>query len=146
MRPITKLKLTEEQVSELEFIIKHDKKYRVRNRANAIIYKSKSYKVDKISEMLGVKPQTVYLWLREFGKEGIKSLYEKKGKGRKSLLKIEDSEEIKALVINQPSLRIANARIREKLNIYMHNVTLSRFLKKNQIQLQASSETTSKEA
>ena len=96
--------------------------------------------------MLDVKPQTVYLWLREFGKEGIKSLYEKKGKGRKSLLKIEHSEEIKALVINQPSLRIANARIREKLNIYMHNMTLSRFLKKNQIQLQASSETTSEEA
>ncbi len=135
MRPITKLKLTEEQVAELELIIKQDKRYRVRNRANAILYKSKNYKVDEITKMLGVKPQTVYVWLREFGKEGIKSLYEKKGKGRKSILKIEDSEEIKALVINQPSLRIANAKIRETLNIYIHNVTLSRFLKKNQIQL-----------
>jgi transposase len=135
MRPITKLKLTEEQESKLALIIKQDIRYRVRNKANAIIYKSKSYKVEEIAKVLDVKPQTVYLWLREFRKEGIKSLYEKKGKGRKSLLKIEDSEEIKALVINQPSLRIANARIREALNIDMHNVTLSRFLKKNKIQL-----------
>jgi transposase len=146
MRRITKLKLTEEQEAELELIIKQDTRYRVRNRANAIIYKSKSYKVEEISEMLGVRPQTVYLWIREYEKEGIESLYEKQGKGRKSILKLEYTEEIKALVINQPSLSIANARIREKLNIYMHNVTLSRFLKKNKIQLYTSSEETSQEA
>jgi transposase len=146
MRPISKLKLIEEQEAELELIIKQDTRYRVRNRANAIIYKSKSYKVDEIAKILSVRPQTVYLWIREYEKEGIESLYEKQGKGRKSILKLEYTEEIKALVINQPSLSIANARIREKLNIYMHNVTLSRFLKKNKIQLYTSSEETSQEA
>ena len=135
MRLITKIKLSKDEEAELELIIKQDTRYRVRNRANAILYKSKSYKVEEITEILRVRPQTVYLWIREFKKEGIKSFYEKKGKGRKSILKMEYAEEIKALVINEPSLTVANAKIREKLNIYMHNVTLSRFLKKNQIQL-----------
>ncbi len=143
MRKANTLIITEKQEAELEFIIKQDTRYRVRNRANAIIYKSKSYKVEEIAKILSVRPQTVYLWIREFEKEGVASFYEKKGKGRKGILKEEYTEEIKALVINQPSLTIANARIREKLNIYMHNVTLSRFLKKNQIQLYTSSEETS---
>ena len=143
MRKANTLIITEKQEAELEFIIKQDTRYRVRNRANAIIYKSKSYKVEEIAKILSVRPQTIYLWIREFEKEGVASFYEKKGKGRKGILKEEYTEEIKALVINQPSLTIANARIREKLNIYMHNVTLSRFLKKNQIQLYTSSEETS---
>ncbi len=143
MRKANKLTITEKQETEIKLIIKQDRRYRVRNRANAIIYKSKCYKVEEIAQILSVRPQTVYLWIREFEKKGIESFYEKKGKGRKSILKAEYSEEIKALVINQPSLTIANARIREKLNIYMHNVTLSRFLKKNQIQLYASSQETS---
>ncbi len=143
MRKANKLTITEKQETEIKLIIKQDSRYRVRNRANAIIYKSKCYKVEEIAQILSVRPQTVYLWIREFEKKGIESFYEKKGKGRKSILKVEYSEEIKALVINQPSLTIANARIREKLNIYMHNVTLSRFLKKNKIQLYASSKETS---
>ena len=143
MGKIKKLIITEKQKAELELIIKQDTRYRVRNRANAIIYKSKSYEVEEIAKILTVRPQTVYLWIRKFEKEGIESLYEKKGKGRKRILNEEYTEEIKALVINQPSLTIANARIREKLNIYMHNVTLSRFLKKNKIQLYTSSKETS---
>ena len=139
MRKANKLTITEKQETEIKLIIKQDSRYRVRNRANAIIYKSKCYKVEEIAQILSVRPQTVYLWIREFEKKGIESFYEKKGKGRKSILKAEYSEEIKALVINQPSLTIANARIREKFNIYMHNVTLSRFLKKNKLQLYASS-------
>jgi transposase len=104
------------------------------------------YKVEDIAKLLNVRPQTVYLWIREFKKEDIASFYEKKGKGRKGILKVEYANEIKALVINQPSLTRANARIREKLNIYVHNVTLGRFLKKNKIQLYESSQKTSQKA
>jgi transposase len=77
----------------------------------------------------------VYLWIRNYEKEGIASLYDKEGKGRIGILTSEYEEEIKALVLNQPSLSVANARIREKLNLYVHNETLRKYLKKNQIQL-----------
>ena len=146
MRKPNKLTITENQEKAITLIIKQDKRYRVRNRANAILYKSMDYKVEDIAKLLNVRPQTVYLWIREFEKEEIASFYEKKGKGRKGILKLEYANEIKALVINQPSLTRANARIREKFNIYVHNVTLSRFLKKNKIQLYESSQKTSQKA
>jgi transposase len=122
-------------IEEIETIIKRDVRYRVRNRANAILYKFKLYKVEEIAKLLKVRPQTVYLWIRKYEKDGIESFYDKKGRGRKETLKVAEVEEIKALVLNQPSLTVANAKIREKLNIYVHNETLRQYLKKNKIQL-----------
>jgi len=133
MGKIKEIVITNSEEIEIETIIKYDDRYRVRNRANAILYKFQSYEVKEISKILNVRPQTVYLWIRKFEEDGISSFYDKQGRGRKGLLKAEYAEEIKALVINQPSLSVANAIIREKLNIYVHNETLRKYLKKNQI-------------
>ncbi len=133
MGKIKEIVITNSEEIEIETIIKYDDRYRVRNRANAILYKFQSYEVKEISKILNVRPQTVYLWIRKFEEDGVSSFYDKQGRGRKGLLKAEYAEEIKALVINQPSLSVANAIIREKLNIYVHNETLRKYLKKNQI-------------
>ena len=135
MGKIKEIVITNSEEIEIETIIKYDDRYRVRNRANAILYKFQSYEVKEISKILNVRPQTVYLWIRKFEEDGVSSFYDKQGRGRKGLLKAEYAEEIKALVINQPSLSVANAIIREKLNIHVHNETLRKYLKKNQIQL-----------
>jgi len=142
MGKIKKIKITEQEEKELESIIRKDERYRVRNRANAILYKYKAYAVEDIAKLLNVRPQTVYLWLRKYEREGIASLYDKEGKGRIGILTSEYEEEIKALVLNQPSLTVANARIREKLNLYVHNETLRKYLKKNKIQLYTGSKET----
>ena len=139
MGKIKEIVITNSEEIEIERIIKYDDRYRVRNRANAILYKFQSYKVEEIARILNVKPQTVYLWIRKFEQDGIASFYDKEGRGRIGILKAEYAEEIKALVINQPSLTVANAIIREKLNIYVHNETLRKYLKKNKIQLYPSS-------
>lgn len=143
MGKIKEIVITNSEEIEIERIIKYDDRYRVRNRANAILYKFRFYEVKEIAKILNVKPQTVYLWIRKFKKDGIASFYDKEGRGRIGILKVEYSEEIKALVINQPSLSVANAIIREKLNIYVHNETLRKYFKKNQIQLYARSKETS---
>ncbi len=143
MGKIKEIVITNSEEIEIETIIKYDDRYRVRNRANAILYKFQSYEVKEISKILNVRPQTVYLWIRKFEEDGVSSFYDKQGRGRKGLLKAEYAEEIKALVINQPSLSVANAIIREKLNIYVHNETLRKYLKKNQIQLYTRSKETS---
>ena len=143
MGKIKEIVITNSEEIEIETIIKYDDRYRVRNRANAILYKFQSYEVKEISKILNVRPQTVYLWIRKFEEDGVSSFYDKQGRGRKGLLKAEYAEEIKALVINQPSLSVANAIIREKLNIYVHNETLRKYLKKNQIQLYAHCKETS---
>ena len=142
MGKIKKIKITEQEEKELESIIKKDERYRVRNRANAILYKCKAYAVEDIAKLLNVRPQTVYLWLRKYEQEGLESLYDKEGKGRIGILTSEYEEEIKALVLNQPSLTVANARIREKLKLYVHNETLRKYLKKNKIQLYTGSKET----
>ena len=146
MGKIKEIVITNSEEKEIERIIKYDKRYRVRNRANAVLYKCRLHKVEDIAKILNVKPQTVYLWIRKFKKDRIASFYDKQGRGRIGILKKEYSEEIKALVINQPSLTVANAIIREKLNIYVHNETLRKYLKKNQIQLYTSSKETSQKA
>jgi len=142
MGKIKKINITEQEEKELESIIRKDERYRVRNRANAILYKCKAYAVEDIAKLLNVRPQTVYLWLRKYEQEGLESLYDKEGKGRIGILTSEYEEEIKALVLNQPSLTVANARIREKLNLYVHNETLRKYLKKNKIQLYTGSKET----
>ena len=146
MRKPNKLTVTENQETEIRLIIKQDKRYRVRNRANAILYKTQSYAVEEIAQLLNARPQTVYLWIRKFEKDGIESFYDKEGRGRRRILTNEYEEEIRKLVLNQPSLSVANAQIQEKLNIYVHNETLRRYLKKNKVQLYPSSEETSQEA
>lgn len=142
MGKIKELEITRSQEVEIGAIIKQDSRYRVRNRANAILYKFRSYDVEEIAKILNVKSQTVYLWIRKFEQDGIESFYDKKGRGRIGILKVEYAQEIKALVLNQPSLTVANAKIREKLNIYVHNETLRKYLKKNKIQLYTSSQKT----
>jgi len=46
--------------------------------------------------------------------------------------------EVKKLAINSPSIPMTNAKIREKLNIYISNSTLKNYLKKTQIDLYTS--------
>lgn len=138
MGKIKELLIAKKEQEQIKSIIKEDERYRVRNRANSILYNYNGYKVKDIANLLNVKPQTVYLWIRKFEEDGMSSFYDKEGRGRKSILNPYE-EEIKALVNNQSSLRVANAKIQKKLNIYVHNETLRKYLKKNKIQLYTSS-------
>lgn len=133
-----KIKLDDEIRQELEEVAKKDARYRVRKRANAILYKSKGYKTKNIAEILEVRDETVYEWFSKYEKEGIESIYDKKGRGRKPILKNEHKEQIKELAINGVSVPSINAKVKEFLNIDVHNETLRNYLKKTQIQLYTS--------
>ena len=54
-------------------------------------------------------------WFRNFKKDGIQSLYEKSGRGRKSPLRDLNIDDVKAIAINCPSVPIVNAKIRDYL-------------------------------
>ena len=140
-----KLKIDEMTIEAIRSIIKEDTRNRVRKRASAILYKSQEYSVKEIAKMLEVRGEAVYEWLAKYKAEGIESFYDKKGKGRKQIIKDSDAERIRALVINCPSVPIANAKIKEKLNIFVHKDTLRNYLKKTQIILHEGKKKTSKE-
>jgi transposase len=144
MGRVKQLKIDKNTTDKIESIIKDDKRYRVRNRANAILLKSQSMPVSNIAKLLKVRIEQIYKWIKKFENIGIDSFYDKPGRGRKPLLKDVNPETVRELVINLPSVAVANAIIKEKLNIYVHNETLRCYLKKTQINLHKSKKDTTK--
>ena len=140
MGRIKKLKIDESTIEIIREIMKEDNRYRVRKRANAILYKSQEYSVKEIGRILEVRADTVYEWICKYELEGIESFYDKQGRGRKSILEDSDADKIRELVINCPSVPVANARVQEELKIFVHNNTLKNYLKKTKIELHKSKE------
>ncbi len=143
MKNITNL--TEKTVDELNNIIKFNEKFRARKRAEAILLSYKGKTVNEIIGILDLQKQAVWKWFRNFEKNGIESLHEKPGRGRKSPLRDLNIDEVKAIAINCPSVPIVNAKIREKFNIKVSNETMRKFLKNLQIKLDSSKKSTTKE-
>lgn len=131
MRPQIKLELTKEQVTQLKRIIKTEKKYRTVQRSQALLLRYKGISVADISFTLNVRAETVYTWIKNYRKDGIDSLYEKKGRGRKSIFKDIPEDEIKELVNTKASIPIINANIKDKYNINVSNESVRKFIKKN---------------
>jgi transposase len=142
MGTIKELKIDEAIIEIIREIIKEDSRYRVRKRANAILYKSQEYSVKEIAKILEVRDETVYEWICKYEAEGVESFYDKQGRGRKTILKDSDADKIRELVINSPSVPVANAKVREKLKIFVHDNTLKNYLKKTKIEFHKSQENT----
>ena len=136
------LNLTTKAREELENIIKYSDKFRTRKRAEAILLINKGKTVKEVVELLDLKRQALWKWIRNFKKDGIECVHEKPGRGRKSLLRNLNIDEVKAIVINCPSVPIANAKIREKYGIKVSNETMRKFLKNLQIKLDSSKKST----
>lgn len=143
MKNITNL--TQKTIEELNNIIKFNEKFRARKRAEAILLSHKGKTVNEIIEILDLQKQAVWKWFRNFEKDGIQSLHEKSGRGRKSLLRDLNIDDVKAIAINCPSVPIVNAKIRAKFNIKVSNETMRKFLKNLQLKLDKSKESTAKE-
>ena len=77
MGTIKELKIDETIIETIREIMKEDKRYRVRKRANAILYKSQEYSVKEIAKILEVRADTVYEWICKYEIEGIESFYDK---------------------------------------------------------------------
>jgi transposase len=132
------INLTPKIIEDLNYIIKFNEKFRARKRAEAILLSYKGKTVNEIIDILDIKHQAIWKWIRNFEKDGIESLHEKPGRGRKSPLRDLNIDEVKAIAINCPSVPIVNARIRDKFNIKVSNETMRKFLKNLQIKLDKS--------
>lgn len=131
MRPSIKLELNKEQIDQLKSIIKNEKKYRTTQRAQALLLRYKGIAVADISFALNVRIETVYIWIKNYKNVGIDSLYEKDGRGRKSIFKDIPKDELKELVNTKASIPIINANIKNKYDIEVSNESVRKFVKKN---------------
>ena len=131
MRPSIKLELNQEQIDQLKSIIKNEKKYRTTQRAQALLLRYKGISVADISFALNARTETVYIWIKNYKNVGIDSLYEKDGRGRKSIFKDIPKDELKELVNTKASIPIINANIKNKYDIEVSNESVRKFVKKN---------------
>ena len=131
MGKIKKLILNENEIIKIEDIIKNDHRYRVRKRATAILLRSKEIRVQEMVVILKIRAEQIYKWISKFKKDGVNSFYDKPGRGKKAILRDSQIDTIKEIVINQPSIRLANMQLKEKLNINVADITLLRYVKKN---------------
>jgi transposase len=131
MRPSIKLELNKEKIDQLKSIIKNEKKYRTTQRAQALLLRYKGISVADISFALNVRIETVYIWIKNYKNVGIDSLYEKDGRGRKSIFKDIPKDELKELVNTKASIPIINANIKNKYDIEVSNESVRKFVKKN---------------
>ena len=82
--------LDEEIIKELEMIVKEDKRYKSRYRAQAILLSNQGKTVNELADIFGCKIRTIYRWFDRFEAEKVEAVFELKGRGRKPILTIED--------------------------------------------------------
>jgi transposase len=83
-----------------------------------------------IAFALNVRTETVYEWIKRFKTNGLESLFDKEGRGRKSIFKDIPKDEIKKLIDTKASVSIINANIKEKYGISVSNESIRKFIKK----------------
>lgn len=127
--------LDEETIKKLEKIVKEDKRYKNRYRAQAILLSNQGKTVNEISNIFECKIRTIYGWFNRFEEKGIEGISELKGRGRKLILTIEEDEErVKEylrqnLTIDEICIAFEKEFIDGKNKIVTKG-TLKRFLKK----------------
>lgn len=121
--------LTAEQRTELEHGYQHGKQHCFRRRCHMILLKSQGHTAKHIATIVGGCEVVVNTWLDRFEQEGIESLRNKPGQGKKSILDSTDRACIEEAVRNnRQQLKRARVEAQEALGKTFSVKTLKRFL------------------
>ena len=125
------IELTKEQREELEKGYRTGQPHSFRARCQMILLKSEKRTSLELVSILGSCEMTINNWLKRYAKSGIEGLRTRSGRGRKSILKAEDLETVKAQV-KESRQRIAQAQaeLETSLGKKFSRSTLKRYLKK----------------
>jgi transposase len=131
MGKIKVIELSKGQRIELENGYKNGKSHSFRQRCQIILLKSEKRTSLEIKSILGCCEMVVNNWLSRYETEGIKGLQTRVGRGRKTILKEVDLEQVKAAVKeNRQRISLARAELEESLGKQFSLNSLKRFLKK----------------
>jgi len=84
------IQLKQETTIQLQEVIKIDKRHKSRMRAQALLLSNQGKKITEIVDIIGYSQRTLYRWFDRFNDENMNSVHELLGRGRKSLLNIEE--------------------------------------------------------
>lgn len=127
------VKLSEAELVTLQEGHKNGSQFQFRNRCFCLILSSQGKSVPELTQFFEVSRITIYSWLDAWDKHGIVGLMNKPGRGRKPILSVQNSEQVKqvkaAIRKNPQSVKAALAELESKIGSEMHPETLKRFLK-----------------
>ena len=125
------IELTNEQRRELENGYRDGKTHTFRRRCQIILLKSEKRSSLEVVNILGSCEMTVNNWLKRYEQFGIEGLQTRPGRGRKSILKAEHLEQVKAQVkASRQKISLAQAELETSLAKSFSLSTLKRYLKK----------------
>lgn len=128
------IKLSPDQYSALELGHKNGKKATFRQRCHYILLSNQGKNLKTIADIYKTNRQTVANWFDRYETSGIEGLHTAKGKGRPSIIRIDNEAEVAKIEgwveNNAQNLNAVLAKIEDELGKDMHKRTLQRFLKK----------------
>ena len=126
-----KLELSQSQKAALENATKYGTTPSYRLRCQAILKKAQGNSVTQITQELDCCRISVHDWIRRYRQEGITGLALRKGRGRPTILKVEDLNAVREAVKNsRRRAALALPEIEKKTGKRLSPVTLRRALKK----------------
>lgn len=127
------VKLSGAEVITLQEGHKNGSQFQFRNRCFCLILSNQGKSVSQLTEFFEVSRITVYSWFDAWDKNGIVGLMNKPGRGRKSILSLQNPSHIKSVTAairkNPQSVKSVVAELESKIGSPMHPETLKRFLK-----------------
>lgn len=130
---MTKIKLTSEQLTEIEIAEKQIKQPQLLKRVQCIKMRHKGFSNLDIGEFLLISDQTVSNWSQLYLKSGLQALLQWRYKGKVSILTIEQIEELKERNQLQPFEKASEAQkyIKDNFGHSFHLHWIQKLLKKN---------------
>ena len=122
--------LTLETLKILKRIEKESKYYQVRRRALCVRLSFEGHKIAQLVKIFQVSINTIYNWLNDWEKYNLAGLYNRKGRGRKSLLNQEQQEILKQWVKENPkNLEKVREKVEKEWSIKISKDTIKRIIK-----------------
>ena len=119
-----------ESISLLTRIYRHSKHHQVRQRAQCILLSDQGYSTTTLMDMFKVTRLTLYNWFDSWETRGFAGLYNRAGRGRKPTFTLEQQEQIKQWVKDEPkNLEAVRARVKKTWDIVVSKATLKRVIK-----------------
>ena len=94
--------LSHETLNLLNRVHKQSKHHQVRQRALCIRLSFEKHTIKELMAIFNVSRSTIYNWFNNWEEEGLRGLYDYKGRGRKKLFDEEQQEQIKEWTKENP--------------------------------------------
>jgi transposase len=124
--------LKEDQISQLNDLIKNSSSARVRMRAHSVLLSSEGYGIDEIAHIYHADRDSVSSLIDRWEQSGTEGLYDKPRRGKPPALNESEIGVVRELIKEHPhSPKIILAKISEKIGKIISISTLKRIVKKS---------------